>query len=319
MWVFALRLRSNSMPKWQIATVIPGMLLLFGTVLSGRSGGGGGMGWEGRMKAFAGLIVGDFLVSFHPVDLTVSITLMLLFWWGAAQAIRHATALNADYRALSIFALLLIFAALAGPDRVGEGSYIGARLRFLAVLSFLPVFALLSKGWLLRHGMVLRTCILVVFLIHTGLIIQRSYRVDEDLRNIEGLLRRSGAKSGEWVRTALLDRERGLFRISAYGHLVERAAYRNQLLVLDNYEAYLSIFSVGWIERPDGLRITESNQKLHASFTGQGRPLDATVYVIHEADYAIAKGEECIEVGGSQQSGDFAVTAVRPCAAISKR
>lgn len=311
LWTSAWRVWKGVESRWHVLAGAPGVLLLLGGYLFGGAGGGGGIGWEGRLKAIAGLFIGDYLVSLHAVDLVASVLIMALLWLAAARVARHFSSLPTDLQALALFAVLLLCASLLGPDRIGGGSYISARLRIFAALAFLPIFAREAGGWM---GWVVRGTLIGTLLIQGGWAIRASRRAGEDLATIERLLTEAGAARGQWIRTALTDSERGLFRISGYLHLAERAAYRGNLVVLDNYEAPLSIFPVNWIRPPDGLQLEESDGRLVASIIPRAETLIAPVYVIHEADRTIVAGEAgCLVIDSTRRAGAFAVTPVRWC------
>jgi hypothetical protein len=223
------------------------------------------------------------------------------------QGIRSLDPLSAAGGAVLLLSLVV-------PDAVGEGPYVQARMRFFGVILVAPrlleSLARLRSG--VRRGVVAAG--FLVLILNGGRIVAAGNQVDRDARALVSSLKAMGAKSGDWVLTHLTDNERGLFRISAYEHLGPRAAAELDLVVLDNYEAYVRTFPVAWRNVPDQLVIRPESRAWHVSRKARELCPGGSVHVIHDsgAELRFAQPEGSIEsVHPVGRGTGMAVTSLR--------
>lgn len=297
--------------RWfNLFAAVPALVLLMLEV-GPRGVTTGGIAWSPIIKPLAGLVVGDFVISFHPIDLVAGVLIMAGVWSTVVfrfRAIRmHGLAI---LRGSEVAALTLLLFSILVPDRVGEGSYITARMRFLATVLALPsmskALAVFLPSTVRRAG----TLLLLALIAHGGWVVYVSQRVSRDLHTIDQLVTRAGVIPGSWVQTDLSDWERGLYRISGYRHLTDRASAHHGLLVLDNYEAYSRIFPVKWRATPDGLSVEASNDGCSVALISREIRWSGPVFVFHESKRSLGPGDRSVELGPTIRIGDFAVTSV---------
>ena len=204
--------------------------------------------------------------------------------------------------------MLLLVVSVFAPFQFGDGSYIPARLRFLAVILFLPTMASILPLNFRPLVTWAGAAVLAALAMHGVLILSASRNVNRDLNTIQNLLTEAGARPGSWVLTKLSDRERGLFRISGYTHLSDRAGLRLGLVVLDNYEAYLRIFPVNWKEIPDGLTFGPVGDCWSVSLAPGQMHWLGPVLVVHDGARCIVGKKGELAAGSTLRSGQFAVT-----------
>src|SRR5581483_2854037 len=96
--------------------VVPGVLLALIEVAGGGTGAGG-LGWDHPGRQLAGLAA---------------------LWQRLGDARREGIAVvsGAEW-----FAVALLVLSVLGPDRIGEGGFVGVRLRCLAVITLFPAMA----------------------------------------------------------------------------------------------------------------------------------------------------------------------------------
>jgi|GEM_PF-1523708 len=302
-WV-AVELGSRRARPAELLAVVPAMALL---LLTPGGALGSDWSWAGKWKALPGLLVGDFLIAFSWADAIAGLIAMALFWaWLVARRPRAV-----EVRSLSpawLVAALLVIGSVTAPEAIGEGSYIGARLRFLAVLVALPGLAALRfRGP--RPGAAVAVALILAFGVHTAMATRSARQVATDHRALAAMLDQVNAAAGEGVQTRLVDHERGLLRVSAYAHLIERAARERDLIVLDNYEAWLDIFPVAWRAVPDRLRFDAQAGTWSARVQTAVLPLPPRVHVLHDAARALDAGP-CLRVTDRARLGSLALTSL---------
>lgn len=279
--------------------------------LHSGAAGRGVVAWSGALKALAGLGLGDFLVSFFPLDVASGALVMLVVWatlWRVARRSARDGAVLLSGRVVFAAALLIFSPFL--PDAVGDGSYIHARLRFFAVILLLPEMGERLASLPRRVAWVASFAVLAGLWVHSAAVTRLSKRVAADEHDIQTALLASGAGSGRWVKTILRDRERGLFRISAYQHLTDRISGRLGLLSLDDYESYLAIFPVKWNRVPDDLEARSENGGWSVRLLPRQECWRGSLLVVHEADRPVRVSDPLLEMGPTQARGAFAVTPV---------
>jgi hypothetical protein len=305
--VLGWQARRRALPWWSVAGAVPGLVMV-AVQLGGGAAGAGGIQWGDPIKAVAGLAVGDFVLSHHPVSVAGGLSLVVAVLATLATRLRAARAAGPLVTGLEIAALLMLAGSLVAPFGLGEGSYIPARLRALAAFALLPAVAAWCPRAVLRAAGAVGGLALVA---SAAAQLRAASRVADDVERIADGFVQAGAQPGAWVRTSLADHERGLFRVSAYAHLVERVALRRDYVVLDNYEAQLRIFPVTWRATPDWLALTASRGGWTARLMVRDARWSTPVFVVHEADRPLASVDAGLEVGPAVAAGPFHVTAVR--------
>jgi len=307
--VFAWRTLRADGPWWDALAVVPGLSVLVFAIRTGEGAAAVDPHWVGVGKSVAGLVLGDFIVSFHPFAVFVGVLIMAAVWAAALLRIRSARAEGLwSFTGIEIFAMLLLVVSVFAPFQFGDGSYIPARLRFLAVILFLPTMASILPLNFRPLVTWAGAAVLAALAMHGVLILSASRNVNRDLNTIQNLLTEAGARPGSWVLTKLSDRERGLFRISGYTHLSDRAGLRLGLVVLDNYEAYLRIFPVNWKEIPDGLTFGPVGDCWSVSLAPGQMHWLGPVLVVHDGARCIVGKKGELAAGSTLRSGQFAVT-----------
>ncbi len=218
---------------------------------------------------------------------------------------------NPVVRRLIVFAAGVLLFSLVAPERFHEGSYIGSRLRMLAVVALLPAIAgtlaSRSNGLVTWCGRVL----VALLAAHGALFLRASEQLARNTTAIEGLLRQAGARPGSIVSGQLTDLEGGFFRISAYAHLDDRIALRNRYLVLDNYEASLAIFRVRWKADPDYARFQTHRGGWSVSVSpGAIAWPGSALFVVHERDHPLQARGPCVALDRQVVGEAYAVTAL---------
>jgi hypothetical protein len=297
-------IRRESDRRALLIPILPLALVLF--VLSGGPAGQGDILWGDKIKAIAGLLIGDFVVTFSEIDLVAGATIMAGFWLTAGRLLRQPVL---RLPTVSLFGLALIVGSVIVPDHVGEGSYIAARLRYLGVICLVPeiVRTLELAGTWVRRSV---TAVLATALVgHAVLAIAKSGAVGRDEALIGQLLTEAGVGVGDAVQTGLTDHERGLFRLSPYAHLLDRVATGRRLLVVDNYEIGLSVFPVDWRTPLERIDVTPTDGGLRLGVQ-PGARLGRPIYILHEAEAGLELTNPSLSVARTIRTGPFAVTAV---------
>ena len=309
--VFSWRTRVKDSRRWDILAAIPGLAVLAFTVRSGEAIAEVAPHWTSASKSLAGLLLGDFIVSFHPIAILVGATLMAAVWTVTLLRIQLARGGGVSrVTAIEIFAILLLVVSIFAPFELGEGSYVPARLRFLAVILLLPTMAaMLPLSFRAALPWAGALC-MAALVMHGALVLVSSWNVNRDLNTLQSLLTEAGARPGSWVFTKLSDHERGLFRISGYTHLTDRAGLRLRLIVLDNYEAYLRVFPVNWKQVPDRLVFGPSADCWSVSLARGQMHWLGPVLVVHDANRCLVGDKGELAVGPTIHAGNFAVTRV---------
>ena len=283
------------------------LLLLLGFITGGTEGVR--PIWAGPWPAIVGLALGDVVRTFHPGDAVGGIA--LLGSCLAAVAIRLRVARTGPRAAEDLFGIGLLGLSLAAPESIGIGGRIPLRLQMLGVLSLLGAVVAIARTLPVRWVASLAGVVMLGFLGHAAYAVAVARDVADDERLLEGLLVAAGATEGAWVRTCFEDNERGLFQIPGYAHLVDRIATRRRLIVLDNYQAYYSVFAVRWRTRPDQLTIrTTPSGFAFGILPGQ---LDWTpaLYLVRESEWSLEADDRRVTLGPTVTEDDFAVTRIR--------
>jgi hypothetical protein len=298
---------------WEGLNALPALALFVVAFSSaGRVGGvGPGVSWGNPLRGVLGLVVGDVLVTFHPLYLLAGVALMTGVSWTAARVLRRVG--REGWKSLdSITAagLSLLAISLAVPDAMVEGSYVRARVRLLAIILLLPALltTLRGAGASARRGVVIGGGLFLV--LHAGWLMVLGRRLESDRRDLAAALDAAGARPGDWLQTLLRDKERGFYRISAYLHLSDRLASEQGLVVLDNYEAYLQNFAVAWLRVPDQLVAAPSGSGWALRREPRELCPATPILVVHERDRALRSTDSLVAVGGSDVRGAFGVTPV---------
>lgn len=290
--------------RWTGLIVVGPAALLAVIELATGGAGGGGVGWESPLKAVAGLTFGDFVRSFHPTDAIGGSAIM-----GAAAA--SLVLRRRSLGALDAFGALLLALSLVAPANVGSGGYVPIRLQMLGVVTLLPAIATTVARLPARWPSIGAAVVFVAFLAHAAYVVRVSSQVRRDLVVLERLLAADGASDGDWVRTRFVNVRRGLFRISAYRHLVDRIALRQRLLVLDDYEALYGVFAIAWRERPDWLTFRPAGRGLALELVPGDVRWTPLVHVVHEREWPLATADARLTLGPTLAADAFAVTPVR--------
>lgn len=307
--VVLTRLVMGELRPGHMLVVVPGAALV---VLSlGLGPGSDGVAWSSWVKVVAGLFVGDFVVSFHRAGLLAGVLLMGLVWVAVGQRGRRWFAgSSGPLDGTEVFGLLLLLGSLVAPDRIGEGSYIPARMRFLSVVILLPMVAqyvvAVRRPW--QSALVIAWLASLTF--QGVFVIRSSRRVERDLADMRATLERVGAHPGSWIAMVTGDAERHLFRISGYLHVVDRAALTLRMVQVDNYEAELRSFPVNWCRRPDRLTYRNADSSVVIAVRERELPLAGSVFVVHESHVRIVSGDVRATIGRRVDSGAFATTVV---------
>lgn len=307
-WILLLRALHERRPLVVLPAVPPAFLLIW--LLAAGGTGGGGFGWGHKGKALAALLIGDFVVTFHPVDLLAGTIIMVTFWIALLHYLRSARPLRIGMPlAVPVFAAGLILLSVIGPDAIGEGSYISARLRFLAVVSLLPFMserlALLAPA----KRRALNVTLLTALVVHAGSASLRARAVAHDAAAIDALVASAGARPGDAIQMSLSDHERGAFRISAYAHLHARTAMRRRLVLLDNYEARLGIFPTRWRQEPETLQL-ERRGGVIGLRRRAGASWERPIHLVHEAGVRVEALHPAVVFHHTVDGVEFAVTTV---------
>jgi hypothetical protein len=279
---------------------------------AGRVGGvGPGVSWGDPVRGLLGLVVGDVVVTFHPIYLLAGVALMVAVWWTGARVLRRLRREGwKSLDSLTAAGLSLLAISLLVPDAMVEGSYVRARVRLLAIVLLLPALlgTLRGLGTSARRRVAVGGILLLV--LHAGWVMVLGRRLERDRRDIAGALGAAGTRPGDWLQTVLRDKERGFYRISAYLHLSDRLATEQGLVVLDNYEAFLQNFSVAWLRVPDELVAAPSGNGWALRRVARELCPATSIFVVHERDRALRSADSLVAVGGSEVRGSFAVTKV---------
>jgi hypothetical protein len=312
--VVAWRARRRQASWSQLGAVAPAVLLLLIEMASGGAGGAGGsaLTWQPPWKALAGLVLGDVVTSFQPLDVVGGVAIMAAVWatlFVRVRALRDGVEPLTPLEAVG-FGLLAL--SVVAPFAVGVGGYVPIRLQLLGVVTLLPSVAAALPRLPDRPVRWIAVVALAGFALHAASIIRTASVVNRDLVAIDTLLVRSGAGPGSWVRQRFTDSRRGLFRIGAYRHLVERLALRHDLIVLDDYEALYGVFDISWQARPDWLAIARPREdSLELRLVPGDVSWGGGLYLVHERARRLGSSDARLEVGPTLGDADFAVTRVR--------
>lgn len=300
--------------RWtNVAAVIPVLVV---AVLSDAAAavGGRSLAWGSPLKAVAGLIAGDVMVTFSAVGVIPGVLLMgtvwMTVWLKGRDRPRSLDAL------LALGALLLLGSVIA-PDRLGEGSYIPARLRLLGIVTLLPAVAEALRGAAPKWRWSLGTVWSGALLLHTGEVIRAGQRVNRDLEDMDRCLLLAGASRGSWIATVPWNAERHLFRISGYLHLADRPAWRMGLLTIQNFEAEHRSFPVRWRRRPNVLAFERTPVEWSMTL-GERELYYPQAIVLHESKAQVVSSDGRLGTGRTAVCGDFAATTViiRPSSSV---
>jgi hypothetical protein len=267
--------------------------------------------WGHPIRGLLGLAVGDVVVTFHPLYLLAGVALMAAVWWTAARVLRRLRRVGwKTLDSITAAGLLLLPISLAVPEAMVKGSYLPDRVRLLAIILLLPALltTLRGLGPLARRGVVVGGGLFLV--LHAGWMTLLGRRLERDRRDIAAALGAAGARPGDWLKTLLRDEERGFYRISAYLHLSDRLASEQGLLVLDNYEAYVPYFAVGWLRVPDQLVPVPSGSGWDLRREPRELCPATPIFVVHEQDLALRSADSLVAVGETEVRGAFGVTEV---------
>ena len=301
------RKRTGENPRPELRLVGLAIVLL---LLGVRAGGTEGAQpiWAGPWPAMVGLAVGDVVRSFHPGDAVGGIALVGSCLVAVVIRLRAA---GTRPPAEEVFGIGLLGLSLVAPESIGVGGRIPLRLQILGILSLLGAVAAAVRTLRGRWVASLAGVVMLGFLGHAAYAVAVARDVADDERLLEGMLVAAGATEGAWVRTCFEDNERGLFQIPGYAHLVDRIATRRRLIVLDNYQAYYSVFAVRWRTRPDQLTIrTTPTGFAFGILPGQ---LDWTpaLYLLRESEWSLEADERRLTLGPTVTEEDFAVTRIQ--------
>src|SRR5207247_3292192 len=105
----------------------------------------GGTGVSGALTAadpglgLLGLVMGDFVMSVHPLDAVGGALIMAAVWFTLGGRLRASQRDGlASVSGGEVFGVLLLVLSVWGPDQVGEGGFMAIRLRCLAAIPLLP-------------------------------------------------------------------------------------------------------------------------------------------------------------------------------------
>lgn len=298
--------------RWQeVAVAAPAFAVLFLELGSGGTGTGAlrpADAWLGGR----GLVIGDFVVSVHALDVVAGVLIMAAVWFALARRLRAAQREGlASVSGADIFGLLLLVVSVAGPEQMGEGGFVAIRLRCLGVITLLPAIAE-ALGALSRRTLAAAAGVLLVTLVAHGALIVRDARiVNRNLAQLESLFSTARVPEGAWLRTRFMVYRRGLYSIGGYYHIADRLALRHGYIVLDNYEALYRIFSVGWRTRPDWVAFRQSREGLTVRLVPGNLRWHNALYVLHESDHPLQPADPRIEIDPTLTAGQFALTPVR--------
>ncbi len=283
-------------------------------ILARQAGGLGGaaIGWDGKWKALIGALLGDVIVSVHLFEFVAGMVLMGVLWLCVSGVVYRSFLLRRiPWGTTSAAAAALLLFSLVSPESFHEGSYIGARLRALALVCMLP-----SVGEeILRIPRTARavatTVLMTALVVHAGALTARSRQVARDMSAMEWALRDAGARPGSFVTSVLNDNERGLLRISAYLHLVDRVALENGYVEIDNYESRQAIFRVKWRVDPGVLEFRSMGKRGWAVSARCAAVGARSVFVVHERERPLTSMSGCLIATVPIVAGDFGVTELR--------
>jgi len=283
-WLLLLRIHGR-VGTSSLLWLAPSLLLVFDTlVLSGV--GGSSFSWIPAARQLAGVVVSDHLVSISRIDVIAGITVSALLvygtWLGARLGKLHGPA-----GWLAVAGIALISFSVVVPDAVGNGSYIGTRLRMLGTLCILPVAATSLAQSRERFLMASALVLGVSLAVHGVVTLNAATRTRRELDAVLSDLRALGARPRDHIDAHLEDWEYGEFRVSGYLHLADRAARRMRLISLRNYEADLSVFPVRWRTRPLRPTYSADGPVLHVDVAASDDP-PPRVFVVHNCSDTLA-------------------------------
>jgi len=296
----------------QLAALVPAAVMLSVALGTGVTGGQA-LTWENPGKALLGLLFGDVVRTFHPLDaiggtplITASIATGLYHLLGTRRR-----GLDPLDPAAAVGLALLLLSPLA-PAALGVGSYLPLRLQMLGIIALLPAVGRATARLRFRDSQIAAAVLLLGFAVHTARAIRAAEAVARNLDVIDHLFVAAGAGPGAWVRTRIVNQRAGLFRISGYRHLVDRLAARRGFVVLDNYEALYGVFSIAWRRRPDwlALRPAPSGGLILQLVPGELR-WASDLYLLHERTWPVAVVDTRLALGATATSASFAVAQLR--------
>jgi len=291
--------------------VVPGVLLALIEVAGGGTGAGG-LGWDHPGRQLAGLAAGDVVMSAGSWDAVagaaITAAALAALWQRLGDARREGIAVvsGAEW-----FAVALLVLSVLGPDRIGEGGFVGVRLRCLAVITLFPAMARalsrMSERLLAGSALVL-TALLAV---HAARHVRMGQAGARDLAALDRLFTAAGAPEGAWVARRFTGYRRDAHGIAPRSHLLERLALRRRFVVLDNYEALFEIFDVSWRARPDWVTFVPADSVLTPRLIPGDVRWPGPLYLLHDRDRTIAFGDPQLEAGPTVVGAAFAVTQLR--------
>jgi hypothetical protein len=302
----------NRRGPWRdVVVAAPALALLLLELGSGGTGAGALRPADAWMGA-RGLVIGDFVMSVHPLDGVAGALIMAAVWFALARRLRAAQREGlASVSGAEIFGLLLLILSVVGPDGVGEGGFVAIRLRCFGVITLLPSMAG-ALGAVRRRTLAAAAGILLVTLAaHGALIVRDSRIVNGQLALLESLFTTARVPEGAWVRTRFRVYRRGLYAIGGYYHIADRLAPRRRLIVLDDYETLYKIFPVSWRRQPDWATFRQSIHGLTVRLVPGEVRWPGALYVLHESDRRLQAADPRIEIGPTLTAGQFALTPVR--------
>jgi hypothetical protein len=298
--------------RWrELLAVVPGVLLAL-IELTGGGTGAGGLGWGEPRRQLAGLVLGDVVMSAGSWDAAAGAAITaaaLLAVWQRLRAARRGSV--AVVNGAEWFALALFVLSVVGPDRVGEGGFVGVRLRCLALITVFPTMArALSRipERLLGGSAVALTALLAV---HAAAHVRMGQAGARDLAVLDRLFTTAGAPEGAWVARRFTGYRRDVHGIAPRSHLLERLALRRRFIVLDNYEALFEIFDVSWRQRPDWVTFVPVGATLVARLVPGTVRWPGPLYLVHERERRLAAADRRLVAGRTVSEGDLAVTPLR--------
>src|ERR1051325_6565498 len=284
--------------------------LLEGSI--GATGVSGAVTAAAPWLGLVGLVVGDFVMSVHPLDAVGGVLIMAAVWFTLGSRLRAGQRDGlASVSAAEVFGLLLLVLSVVGPDQVGEGGFTAIRLRCLGAITLLPSVTMALRGVRAPALGVAAVVALAALAAHGALIVRDARQVHRDLSQLETLFTDDRVPEGAWLRTRFGAYRRGLYSIAKYSHIADRLAARRRFVVLDNYESYTRAFAVLWRGRPDWLTFRRSTEGFTVRMIPGDIPWPNVLYVLHEGDQRLQSADSRIEIGPTRFGGRFALTPVR--------
>lgn len=296
-------LRRTSTPLARGTVLLPALALAYYATWV-RGVGGSIIEWISPIRQMVGVVVGDFLVSTLVPDLLAG-GLLTVGFLGAFAFVEWRQLGEDAIRALAAAGLLLIVLSLVAPDGIGEGSYIGSRLRMLGAMSMLPAVGVALDSVRGRA----HTAVLVVsaglLVAHSVVLTNQALDFREAELEVAAELDALNVPAGTYIDVFVREATPPRSRISSYLHLPERVSADRELIAVSNYQANMLIFPVNWIGEQPLAEYSVGSDTVVVGWPDAGtRPPE--LVVVHDCDRVVLGPGEAVRAC----SGALGVTRV---------